>query len=125
MKAITDRPQCVTDEVVEAAARAIYERRCSLAWGVNPPSWDTIPRDTRDEWRKIARAGLEAAGAVAVVHLCDSCAQSMCRRRRDIEDACEDPLFPARAVVVECAAHVTKEDAREVVQGAQHPKEGN
>ena len=110
MKAMTDKQQGVTDEAVEAVARVIYERKVGLSWWM-------APEDLREEWRDIARAGLQAAGTIAVVHLCATCAQSMCRRRRDIEDACEDPLLPARAVVVECKAYVAQEDVQEVAEG--------
>ena len=101
----------ITPEMIDAAARAMYERRASLWTDIKPPPWGTLPNTAHQEWREIARAGLQAAGAVAAVHLCDTCAQSMCRRRRDIEDACEDPIFPARAAVVECGAYVLREES--------------
>lgn len=110
--------QGITDEIVEAAARAMYERRAGLWTDIKPPPWGTLPNIAHQEWREIARAGLKAAGTVTAVHLCDTCAQSKCWTRRDIEHACEDSQFPAKAVVVECGAYVADKRVGEVLHSA-------
>lgn len=121
-EAITDKPQGITDEAVEAAARAMYERQLDeLSKGrvAELLCWNDLLDVTRDWWRDKAHAGLRAAGVIAVVHLCDTCLQSKCWTRRDIEHACEDSQFPARAVVVECAAYKPDKRVEEVLQGVE------
>lgn len=115
----------IPEAVLEVVARAMYdhdEAQLLQEYGEKrtPIPWEKAPAFDQKYWREKAREALRAVRLVqAPVHLCDTCAQSMCRRRRDIEDACEDPLFPAKAIVVECAAYVADKRVEEIMAGAR------
>jgi hypothetical protein len=56
-------PDLLSDEAVERAARAMYERGIYRWVGnyVSGPAWSQIDRDTQDRYRDRARAALRAA----------------------------------------------------------------
>lgn len=55
MNSQTERPQQITDEMVERAARAVGE---TVGWVL---VWDDVPEEDRERFRRGARASLEAA----------------------------------------------------------------
>lgn len=112
----------ITDEIVEAAARAMYERKRSLLEGIKPLPWDSIPHSMQDQWREIARAGLQAAGGVAAVHLCDTCASfKVCFFRRLFQSLIDEEAPPVRvrACVTECEQYKPDARVQEVLAGAR------
>jgi len=46
----------ITPEMIEAAARAMYERRASMWTDIKPPPWGTLPNIAHQEWRGVAPA---------------------------------------------------------------------
>lgn len=121
-----DAAQGITDEIVEIAARATWEQaqfenaaRFGRKAKASFVDWLKAPQSEKDIYLRRARVTLRAALPLAATHLCDTCAQSMCRRRRDVEDACEDPIFPGRAVIVECKAYVAHSKVQEVLERAR------
>lgn len=56
--------ELITDEIVEAAARAMYENRVIELDQDGDTDWDGLPESWRQEWREGARVALEAAASL-------------------------------------------------------------
>lgn len=54
-KILPDKTRVVTDEMVERAAKAMYDQECGSGWAADP--WE----DERDEFLELAREVIEAA----------------------------------------------------------------
>ncbi len=113
-RARLDVAQGITDEVVETAARAMYEGSVRFL-----PWKETLAAD-KELTRRLARIALRAVLPIAPVHKCDTCACShVCSFRRAFEEPfVSEPLVHVRGVIVECDQWREDVKAREVAEHA-------